>query len=134
MKKTYFLMLAMLCTGTLSACTGDETLRAYGGSSATWQLREVDGDAVSAVTTLSFPRHGALTGELPCNQVTGQLTTPYPWFEVENLATTRMVCSALQEETDVLAALQAMEIVEIKGAVMILSNEAGREMIFTIAG
>ncbi|ATG40993.1 META domain-containing protein [Phaeobacter piscinae] len=133
MKQTYFLTLAILCAGILSACLGDETLRAYGGKSTSWQLREVDGDAVSAVTTLSFPRPGALTGELPCNRVTGQLTAPYPWFEVENLATTRMVCAALQEETDVLAALQAMEIVEIKGAVMILSNQAGREMIFTAA-
>ncbi|AHD08044.1 META domain-containing protein [Phaeobacter gallaeciensis] len=133
MKQTYFLILAILFTGILSACLGDETLRAYGGNSATWQLREVDGEAVSEVTTLSFPRPGVLAGELPCNRVTGQLTAPYPWFEVERLATTRMVCAALQEETDVLAALQAMEIVEIKGAVMILSNEAGREMIFTAA-
>ncbi|ATF16900.1 META domain-containing protein [Phaeobacter gallaeciensis] len=133
MKQTYFLILAILFTGILSACLGDETLRAYGGNSDTWQLREVDGEAVSEVTTLSFPRPGVLTGELPCNRVTGQLTAPYPWFEVEHLATTRMVCAALQEETDVLAALQAMEIVEIKGAVMILSSEAGREMIFTAA-
>ncbi|MFS4581253.1 META domain-containing protein [Phaeobacter sp. C3_T13_0] len=122
-----------ICTSFLTACFGDETLRAHGGGDSTWHLREIDNAAVSAATTLTFPRPGVLTGELPCNRVTGRLTTPYPWFEVEALATTRMVCPALREETEILTTLKVMEIVEIKGDVMILSNEAGREMVFSAA-
>ncbi len=116
-----------------AGCIGDETLRAYGGKGQVWALQEIDETTVSASTTLSFDRRSSVSGVLPCNQLVAQLRSPYPWFELEQLATTRRVCPALAEETTILEALQQMQVVEIKGRVMILSNDAGREMVFTAA-
>ncbi|APG45788.1 META domain-containing protein [Phaeobacter porticola] len=131
MKLIYAPLLAFASLLSLVGCFGDETLRAYGGRGTTWQLREIDKTPVAALTTLEFPKPGVITGQLPCNQMTGQLMTPYPWFEIAALATTRMVCPTLREETDVLTALQQMDLVEIKGSVLLLTNDAGREMLFT---
>jgi heat shock protein HslJ len=133
MKTKTFSILSITALLGLSGCFGDETLRAYGGLGSQWHLQELDGAAVSDATTITFGRGNDVSGSLPCNRFTARLSTPYPWFELEQLATTRRVCPALAEEITILDALQSMQIVEIKGRIMILSNEGGREMLFTSA-
>ena len=108
----------------------DETLSGYGAAGVVWELEELDGQAAPARATLSFPQEGQIQGEAPCNQFSGQQTVPYPWFKAENIAATRRACPHLQAEAAFFAALSEMTLAEVAGNVLILRNDAGREMVF----
>ncbi|MGR3760782.1 META domain-containing protein [Roseobacteraceae bacterium NS-SX3] len=117
----------------LTAC-GDETVAGYGASGKVWKLAEIDGAGFPAAATLSFPQRGRIAGTAPCNNFSGAMTAPYPWFEAETLAVTRRACADLDAEAAFLAALQDMREAEVLGDVLILRNEAGREMLFKAGG
>ncbi|OBY27791.1 META domain-containing protein [Leisingera sp. JC1] len=117
-----------------SACAGDETLSAYGAAGTEWLLQSIDGDTFAADATLTFPEPGKIAGRAPCNSFSGSQTAPYPWFETGPLAVTRMACPELEAEDAFLNALQGMTLSEVTGDVLILSNEAGREMLFKAGG
>jgi heat shock protein HslJ len=114
----------------LTDCRGDETVTAYGAGEATWQLVEIDGLPFAARATLSFADEGRLAGQAPCNKYFGEQSAPYPWFTAENIVATRMACSDLTAETAYFAALEEMTLSEVSGEALILSNDAGREMVF----
>jgi len=124
-------LLALLLAG---ACTGDETLTAYGASGKLWRLSSIDGAAFTAPVSLSFPKPGTIAGQAPCNRFQGRQTAPYPWFTVASLAATRSACPELRAESAFLQALQEMTLAEISGSVLILSNGQGREMLFRADG
>jgi heat shock protein HslJ len=123
-------LLLLLATLGLTACIGDETVAGYGGADRIWLLSEVDGAPFSAHATLQFPEAGRISGDAPCNRYSGAMTTPYPWFGATQIAGTRMACPDLEAETKFFEALAAMTLSEVLGDVMILSNDAGREMVF----
>ena len=114
----------------LGQCGKDETVAGYGGADQVWTLSEIDGTAFAASATLTFPETGQIAGKAPCNSYTGKMDAPYPWFETGPLAATRMACPDLEAETTFFAALDEMSQSEVSGETMILSNEAGREMVF----
>lgn len=114
----------------LTGCFQDETVSAYGAAGMTWTLKELDGVAFVQTATLTFPEPGKITGTAPCNSFSGRMTAPYPWFETGPLATTRMACPEMSAETQFFAALSDMTLSEVSGDTMILSNDAGREMVF----
>ncbi|MFY0311979.1 META domain-containing protein [Leisingera sp. D0M16] len=118
----------------IAACTGDETLSAYGAAGKFWRLQSIDGAAYTAAASLRFPEPGTIAGQAPCNSFKGKQTAPYPWFAVEALAVTRAACPGLKAEAAFLQALQAMTLAEVSGRVLILSNGQGREMLFTAGG
>ena len=124
------LLLATLC---LTACIGDETVAGYGGADRIWILEELDGAPFTARATLHFPETGMIAGEAPCNRYSGVMTTPYPWFAATRVVSTRMACADLDAEAKFLDALADMNLSEVLGDVMILSNDAGREMVFKAA-
>lgn len=123
------LAAALATLPALMAC-GDETLSAYADRDVVWQLQEIDGTPFPAEATLEFPEPGGIAGTAPCNRYSGALTAPYPWFALGPVMSTRRACPDLDAETRYFAALAAMEIAEVSGAVLVLSNEAGREMVF----
>jgi heat shock protein HslJ len=118
---------------SLPGACRDETVRAHGGDANLWHLQSIDGAPFVAQATLEFPAPGQIAGEAPCNSYSAQQTAPYPWFSAEKLTTTRRTCPDLAAETSFLRALEAMTLVEVAGAVLILSNDAGREMVFEAA-
>jgi heat shock protein HslJ len=118
----------------ISACSGDETVAAYGGGGKTWKLQNLDGAPFSARATLTFPAPGQIAGNASCNSYHGAMTVPYPWFDTGTLAVTRRACPDMASEAAFLEALQDMSFSEVSGEVLILSNEAGREMIFSSGG
>lgn len=118
----------------ISACTGDETLSAYGAADKLWRLQSIDGTAYTAAASLRFPEPGTIEGQAPCNSFTGKQTAPYPWFSVEALAVTRAACPGLKAEAAFLQALQEMTLAEVSGDVLILTSGQGREMLFTAGG
>nr|WP_120502596.1 META domain-containing protein [Roseovarius sp. EL26] len=123
-------VLAFVLLAALTQCASDETLAAYGGAEATWHLRDIDGEPSQTNATLLFPAPGVVSGSGPCNSYHGQQTAPYPWFEAKNISTTKRACPDLAAEGRYLKSLRAMTLSEIAGDTLILSNDAGREMIF----
>ena len=121
-------------TPALSGCFKDETLTGYGAAGQTWILQELDGKAFASEARLTFPAPRRIAGKTPCNRFSGKQSAPYPWFQAEALAVTRMACPELPQEARFLEALQEMREVEVSGPVLILRNEQGREMLFTAGG
>lgn len=115
----------------LAACQADETLTAYGAADKTWVLSAIDGTPYPARATLSFPTEGSVSGMAPCNTFGASQTAPYPWFSLVALRATRAACAELDQEQIFFDALSDMTLAEISGDVFILSNDAGREMLFT---
>lgn len=114
----------------LSACK-DETISGHADAGVVWSLVELDGTAFQASATLSFPEKGRIAGQAPCNSYSGTQTAPYPWFETGPILSTKRACPDLNAETAFFAALSKMNIAEVSGSTLILSNETGRQMVFT---
>lgn len=123
----------------LAACRGDETLASYGGEGKVWLLRELDGAAFPARATLEFPGGGRIAGVAACGRYSAAMTVPYPWFQSGPPEMSLSSCpdpaaEDLAAQTAFVKALAAMEFAEISGPVLILSNSAGREMLFRAGG
>ncbi|MFU8778556.1 MAG: META domain-containing protein [Roseovarius sp.] len=123
------LVLAIMALSLLGYCK-DETVTGHGGADAVWHLQSIDGEGFAARATLEFPAEGELVGAAPCNHYSGRQTQPYPWFAAEAVVATKRACPELAAEMLYLAALGEMTLVEVVGDTLILSNVAGREMVF----
>ncbi|MDZ7710362.1 MAG: META domain-containing protein [Roseovarius sp.] len=124
--RTALLLIAMSLLGYCQ----DETVSGHGGQTTTWVLHSLDGTPVSARATLTFPGEGVIAGEAPCNRYSAQQTVPYPWFAAERIISTKRACPDLDAENRYLRALSEMTLSEVAGETLILSNDAGREMLF----
>lgn len=124
-------LLPLLLATLAASCDHDESLAAYGAADRTWVLQSLDGVPYPARATLQFPAPGEIAGKAPCNSFGGAQSAPYPWFDAGPLHSTRRACPDLTAEQAFLGALEAMTLAEISGQVLILSNDAGREMVFS---
>lgn len=122
-------LFAVMAVLALAGCR-DESVAQYGAQGVTWQLVEIDKTPYEADATLRFDEKGKISGSAPCNSYSGKQTAPYPWFSVKDVAVTRRACPDLQAETLFFAALTDMTLSEVAGSTLILSTEAGREMVF----
>lgn len=113
-----------------TACVGDESLAKYGASGKVWSLSEIDGAAFGALATMEFDDAGWIKGQAPCNRYSVQQKAPYPWFEVGPTMATKMACPDLAAENAFFTALSAMTLSEVGNTTLILSNDAGRTMVF----
>jgi heat shock protein HslJ len=127
-----FVILALVLL--ISACRGDETLRAYGAADRVWTLTELDGKRFAARATIEFPEEGRISGQAPCNRYFADLTVPYPWFETGPIGATKMACPDLDAEAQFFKALDAMSLSEVLNNTLILSTPEGREMVFKSGG
>lgn len=116
----------------LVACKKDESVAGYDGNKL-WQLAELDGSPFAARATLAFGGDGKVTGNGPCNAFFTEQTKPYPWIGFGPIGSTRKMCPEMDDETAFFKALSEMTLAEVSGDVMILSNDAGREMLFKAA-
>ncbi|MEM6887489.1 MAG: META domain-containing protein [Pseudomonadota bacterium] len=121
---------AFVAVSGLSACSGDETLTAYGASDIVWALAELDGVPYTAEAELEFPGPGRFVGRTPCNQFSGQVSAPYPWFAVRALTTTDKTCQDQTEEDMFLKSLNAASLAEVAGDTLVLSTPEGPKMVF----
>ncbi|WP_095587368.1 META domain-containing protein [Actibacterium ureilyticum] len=121
--------LALLALLALPACR-DESLSGFVAPDQAFALREIDGTRFTARATLTFPEPGRIAGTAPCNSYSGTLTAPYPWFETGAIMATERACPDLAQETAFFAALSQMTLAEVSGKLLILSNDAGRQMLF----
>lgn len=118
----------------LEMCARDETVGAYGAADRDWVLVELDGAEFAARAVLRFPEVGKIAGDGPCNGFSGVMVTPYPWFDVGQLVSTRRACPDLQAEVAYFEALGQMTEAEVSGEVLILRDGTGREMVFRASG
>ncbi|WP_121060443.1 META domain-containing protein [Chachezhania antarctica] len=125
--------LAVITVLGLGACAGDETATAYGAAEKVWVLQELHGSKASDIATLTFPAPGHIAGTAPCNSYNAGMKAPYPWFDAGPIAATRRACPALQAETGFFAALDAATQIEVSGDTLILTDDDGRQMVFTAA-
>ncbi|SFI83902.1 META domain-containing protein [Jannaschia pohangensis] len=114
----------------LAACRADETISGYADPQTLWALQELDGQPFTARATLQFPSEGKVAGRAPCNSFGAVQSVPLPWIEITAIRATRSICPEIEAEQRYLAALQAMTLAEVAGDVLILHNNAGREMVF----
>ena len=115
----------------LAACGGSETVTQYGGADYTWQLQEIDGSAVDYGASLVLAEGGKVTGQGPCNSFLATQDAPYPWINIQVDVVEQIYCPDIDREEAYLTALQEMSLVEVSGPNMVLSNDAGREMVFS---
>ncbi|MFW8635006.1 META domain-containing protein [Cribrihabitans pelagius] len=118
----------------LAACGSGETLYSYGAAGKAWQLESLDGADHRGMVSLRFPAPGRVAGQSPCGRFRARQTAPYPWLEIQALTVSGPACPGQTAEAALLAALQEMSLAEVAGDVMILSNDAGREMLFRAGG
>ena len=126
-------MIRLLAVSALlfaSACVGDETLAKYGAAGKVWALTEIDGAAFSARATMAFEKKGWVKGQAPCNRYSLKQSAPYPWFKVGPVKATKMACADLESENQFFLGLGEMSLSEVSATTLILSNDAGRTMVF----
>ena len=128
MKSTVAALVAVVA---LSGCFKDETVAGYGGAGKIWRVTEIDGAQFTASATLAFSSAGRISGNAPCNSYSAEMKTPYPWFNVEAIQTTKQVCPDTGAENLFLAALSDMTLSEVLGDTLILSTPQGRTIILT---
>ena len=121
----------LICALALSGCLKDETVSGYAPEDVTFALQSIDDAPFTASATISFPQRGRIEGVAPCNSYFALQTVPYPWFKIEALGATKRACPDLAEENAYFAALSEMTLSEVSGTTLILSNDAGRKMVFT---
>ena len=123
----FLLILAVI---GLVGCKYDETISGYTNTNASWKLTLLNGAAFKARATISFPSKGKASGMAPCNHYNANQSAPLPWFEIRSVASTKMACPDLKAEHQFFSALQTMTQAEALGDTLILSNDAGGEMVF----
>lgn len=127
MKEIFCSLLALL---GLASCQGDETLAGYVAPDAVYQLVRLNEAPFAARATIRFLPGGEVTGQAPCNSFGAVQTAPYPWFELGPIRATRATCPSQKHETEFLTILGRMELAEVSGDLVLLSNEAGETLEF----
>lgn len=125
------LLLVLMFALAIAACKYDETISGYADQGATWVLVELGGKPFTAHATISFPAKGKVMGQGPCNKYSSTQTVPLPWFKLGAIVSTKMACPELNKEQQFFAALSEMRLAETLGGTLILSDDSGREMLFT---
>jgi heat shock protein HslJ len=121
-----FLALIVL----LAACGPDETISGYADRETIYALASIDDAPFTARATIAFTQEGSVSGAGPCNTYQATQSVPYPWFALGPIASTRRACPELGQEGAYFEALSEMRFAEVAGTVLILSDDAGREMVF----
>jgi len=111
-------------------CVAENTVSEFVMSDAVYVLERLGGDPFAARATITFPGPGKVLGEAPCNRWSGAQTLDYPLVKIGPILSTKRTCGEQAEETAFFTALERMKRVEATGAIVILSDGAGAEMVF----
>lgn len=124
-------IVALCTTVVFGGCMRDETVTAYGAADRVWTLGLINDTRVDASLTIQFGEAGHVSGTGPCNRFSSRNVVPYPWFELDPIASTKRACDALAKEQEYFGLLQIMRQSEVVGDVLILRADTGEEMLFT---
>lgn len=116
----------------LTACQKDESISGFVNPEMEFQLVEINGNPFAAQATIQFPENGQVTGQGPCNRFGSEQTAPYPWLEMRGIRATRMDCPDIGLESEYFKALGTMSQIETLDDTLILRDDSGGEMVFTV--
>ena len=110
----------------------DETLAAYADGELRYQLVEMDGAEIPGQISLVFPDMWRVEARTPCHRYSFKILVPYPWFELSKGKSEAYSCIQLPLEDAFVQNLRSMNLSEVHGDILILSNDAGAEMEFRV--
>lgn len=119
------MMRRLIALFALTACVASPPV-----AEGRYSLISIDGVAFSARATIDLSTPGQVSGNAPCNSFSGVLAAPLPAFDASTITSTEMACDDLPAEGQFFAALTAMTRAEVSDTRIVLSNVAGRSMIF----
>ncbi len=122
--------MALAAAFGLAGCASEESVTKYGGGDYLWKLTEIDSVPVDYAAELAFNPDGSVSGEGPCNAFTALQSKPYPWVAIDIDVVEQIYCADINDEEAFLTALEEMTLVEVSGPNMVMSNDAGRSMVF----
>lgn len=99
----------------------------FGGG---WTLSSLNGSPFEALATLTFEEPGRITGQAPCNRFGAELPSRYPDFALGPIMATKRACHDLEAEQAFLSTLAEMTRADMSDAVLTLSSETDRQMVF----
>lgn len=124
----------LFCTALgMAACQTDDSLAGSGQpvpGMTEWHLQTIDGRPFPARATLTFGQNGAILGKAPCNSFSARNTADLPGFALGPVRSTRRACPELDAEQTYIDSLRSMTQADQKGSTLVLTNGAGREMVF----
>ncbi|MEM6618370.1 MAG: META domain-containing protein [Pseudomonadota bacterium] len=127
----FSVIAALLASGVLAACQGDETISSMVTPEEVFALTEFDGAAPPASATLSFPASGQVAGSGPCNRFSATQAAPLPWVEIGPIVATKRACAALSFESAFFAAITQATLIERTGNLIILTG-GGPDLVFRL--
>jgi len=129
-KPLHFGPLLFSLWALLSGCQVDPTATLDSVTGPVWVVQTLDGIAFPAAATLRFSPDGRVSGKVPCNRYFGAVKFTGPDVTIGPLASTKMACEALDDESRYLMALEEMTQVKTSLDQLILRDPSGRELIF----
>lgn len=117
---------------TLGAYLKDESLSGYLPAAGPWLLQEIDGKSVDGPIRLMFAP-GGLTISGPCLHLRAAQAAPYPWFEATGIDTGANACPLSRAEAAASEYLAKVNVAEVSGPILILSEAGGVEMVFRLS-
>ncbi|XXK31552.1 META domain-containing protein [Rhodobacteraceae bacterium nBUS_24] len=114
----------------LSGCQVDPTATLDSLVGPVWVVQTLDDATFPAVATLQLSQDGKVAGKAPCNRYFGAVKFSGSDIAIGPLASTRMACEALDDETRYLLALADMTQVKLSRGQLILRGPSGRELTF----
>jgi heat shock protein HslJ len=98
-----------------------------------WTLVELNGVPFAATASIDLSEPGRISGRAPCNRFFGTVLGTWPDVTFGPMATTKMACDALEDETRFLSALALVTKVEVVPAevdtALILSGPDGTPVL-----
>lgn len=129
-KLPHFGPLVFSLWALLSGCQVDPTAALDSVTGPVWVVQTLDGAAFPAAATLRFSPDGRVSGKAPCNRYFGAVKFTGSDLSIGPLASTKMACDALEDETRYLLALAAMTELKLSRNQLILRDASGRELTF----
>ena len=114
----------------LSGCQVDASATLDSVVGPVWEVQTIDGTAFPATATLRFSPDGKISGKASCNRYFGAVKFTGPDVTIGPLASTKMACEALDDESRYLMALENMTQVKTSLDQLILRDPSGRELTF----
>lgn len=123
-------MKKLLLIALLAGCGADETVSGVVSPETVFLLESIADAPFAAKATITFPGAGKVLGEAPCNRWSAAQSLDFPLVKIGPILSTKRACAQQADEAAFFAALETMRRVDATGRVLILSDNAGTEMVF----
>ena len=110
----------------------DETVTGYLPADGPWYLTELDGARVDTPITLELTT-GAITIQGPCLRLRAAQRAPYPWLKATAIDTSDNTCPLSPAESAAREYLSRVNVAEVSGDILVLSETGGAEMVFRLS-